>query len=57
MAMTESPELKFAVQHGLGMKALMGCFVCMSFSGSVVELFGDRVALVLGDTHHRLSLR
>jgi len=30
------PELKFAVQHGLGMKALMGCLVCMSFSGSVV---------------------
>ena len=43
------PELNFEVQHMLGlMEAFVGCFVCMSFSGSLVEMLGDRVALVLG---------
>jgi len=42
-------RLNFAVQHWLVAKeALIGCFVSMSFSGSVVEVFGDPVALALG---------
>jgi hypothetical protein len=40
-AMT-TPRLNFEVQHLLGLKeALIGCFVAMSFSWSVVEVFGD----------------
>ena len=36
------------VQHLLGLKeALIGCFVAMSFSRSVVEVFGDEVAFAL----------
>jgi hypothetical protein len=36
------PRLNFVVQHLLGLKeALIGCFVAMSFSGSVVEVFSD----------------
>jgi hypothetical protein len=36
------PRLNFVVQHLLGLKeALIGCFVAMSFSWSVVEMFGD----------------
>ena len=36
------PRLNFVVQHLLGLKeALIGCFVAMSFSWSVVEVFGD----------------
>jgi len=36
------PRLNFVVQHLLGLKeALIGCFVAMSFSGSVVEVFCD----------------
>ena len=38
----EAPRLNFVVQHLLGLKeALIGCFVAMSFSWSVVEVFGD----------------
>jgi hypothetical protein len=37
-----APRLNFVVQHLLGLKkALIGCFVGMSFSWSVVEMFGD----------------
>jgi hypothetical protein len=37
-----APRLNFVVQHLLGLKeALIGCFVAMSFSRSVVEVFGD----------------
>ena len=36
------PRLNFVVQHLLVSKeALIGCFVSMSFSGSVVEVCGD----------------
>ena len=36
-SMTATPELNFEVQHVLVAKeALIGCFVAMSFSGSVV---------------------
>ena len=36
------PRLNFVVQHLLVSKeALFGCFVAMSFSWSVVEVFGD----------------
>ena len=39
---TATPRLNFVVQHLLGLKeALIGCFVAMSFSWSVVEVFGD----------------
>ena len=39
---TNRPRLNFEVQHLLGLKeALIGCFVAMSFSWSVVEVFGD----------------
>jgi hypothetical protein len=42
-------RLNFVVQHLLGLKeALIRCFVAMSFSGSVIEVCGDEVALVLG---------
>ena len=42
-------RLNFAVQHWLvAKKTFIGCFVSMSFSGSVVEVFGDHVALALG---------
>jgi hypothetical protein len=38
----ERPRLNFVVQHFLGLKeALIGCFVAMSFSWSVVGVFGD----------------
>ena len=38
----KGPRLNFEVQHLLGLKeALIGCFVAMSFSGSVVEVLGD----------------
>ena len=38
----KTPRLNFVVQHLLGLKeALIGCFVAMSFSWSVVEVFGD----------------
>jgi class 3 adenylate cyclase len=38
----EEPRLNFVVQHLLGLKeALIGCFVAMSFSWSVIEVFGD----------------
>jgi hypothetical protein len=48
--MTEAPELNFEVQHGLvSMEVLVRCFAGMSFSGSVVEVGGDPVALALGD--------
>ena len=51
------PELNFEVQHGLvSMEALMGCFVSMSFSRSMVEVSGDGVALALGDFGHALAL-
>jgi hypothetical protein len=41
----EMPRLNFEVQHWLVAKeALVGCFVSMSFAGSVVELIGDSVA-------------
>jgi hypothetical protein len=37
-----TPRLNFVVQHLLGLKeALIGCFVAMSFSRSVVEVLGD----------------
>jgi hypothetical protein len=37
-----APRLNFEVQHLLGLKeALIGCFVAMSFSWSVVEVFGN----------------
>ena len=43
------PRLNFEVQHGLVAKeALIGCFVCMSFAGSVVQVLGDGIALGLG---------
>ena len=29
-------------------EALIGCFVCMSFAGSFIEVVGDGVALGLG---------
>jgi hypothetical protein len=36
------PRLNFVVQHLLGLKeALIGCFVAMSFSRSVVEMLGN----------------
>jgi hypothetical protein len=39
---TPTPRLNFVVQHLLGLKeALIGCFVAMSFSWSVIEVFGD----------------
>ena len=45
----KAPRLNFAVQHWLGVKeALIGYFVAMSFSGSVVEVLGDSVAFALG---------
>ena len=54
--MTAKPELNFAVQHWLvGKEALIGCFVCMSFAGSVVEVFGDGVSLILSEGGHALS--
>jgi hypothetical protein len=38
--MSSRPRLNFVVQHLLGLKeALIGCFVAMSFSGSIVEVF------------------
>ena|SRR6266404_4822662 len=38
----KTPRLNFVVQHLLGLKeALIGCLVAMSFSWSVVEVFGD----------------
>jgi hypothetical protein len=38
----QAPRLNFVVQHLLGLKeALIGCFVAMSFSWSVIEVFGD----------------
>ena len=41
-------RLNFEVQHLLGVKeALVGCFVAMSFSWSVIEVLGDEVALAL----------
>jgi hypothetical protein len=37
-----TPRLNFVVQHLLVSKeALIGCFVAMSFSRSVVEVLGD----------------
>jgi hypothetical protein len=37
-----APRLNFVVQHLLGLKeALIGCFVAMSFSWSIIEVFGD----------------
>jgi hypothetical protein len=54
----ETPRLNFAVQHWLARKeALMGCFVCMSFSRSLVQVFCDRVALALGHPGHALPFR
>jgi hypothetical protein len=42
MTSPTAPRLNFEVQHWLGLKeALIGCFVAMSFSWSVVEVFGD----------------
>ena len=50
------PRLNFEVQHLLGLKeALIGCFVAMSFSWSVVEVFGDYVALALGYSGHAFA--
>ena len=52
----ETPRLNFVVQRLLVTKeALIGCFVAMSFSWSVVEVLGDLVALVLGDFGHGYS--
>ncbi len=52
-----SPELNFAVQHWLVAKeALIGCFVCMSFAGPVVEVLSDGVALGLGEGGHAFAL-
>ncbi len=46
--MNEAPRLNFEVRHELvAMEAFIGCFVCMSFSGSVVEVLGDGIALGL----------
>ena len=48
-AMTETPRLNFEVRHELMEKeALIGCFACMSFAGSFIEVVGDGVALGLG---------
>ena len=45
----KSPRLNFEVRHWLVTnEALIRCFVCMSFAGSVVEVLGDGVALGLG---------
>ena len=47
--MTATPRLNFEVRHELMFKeALIGCFVCMSFAGSVVQVLGDGIALGLG---------
>ena len=53
----EPPRLNFVVQHLLGLKeAFIGCFVCMSFAWSVVELFGDVITGALGQGGHALAL-
>ena len=42
-------ELNFEVRHVLRLKeALVWGFVCMSFTGAVVEVLGDGIALPLG---------
>lgn len=44
-----TPEFNFEVQHWLAnMEAFIRCSVCMSFSGSVVELSSDGIAGLLG---------
>ena len=44
-----TPGINFEVRHKLAaMEALIGCFVCMSFSWSVVEFLRDGIALLLG---------
>ena len=49
-------RLNFEVQHLLGLKeALIGCFVAMSFSRSIVEVCGDEIALAVRDSSHALS--
>jgi len=54
---TTGRRLNFEMQHWLVTKeALIGCFVSMSFAGSIVELFGDGVALALGHSGHPLTL-
>lgn len=43
------PRLNFEVRHWLvANEALIGCFVCMSFTWSVIEVLSYRVALGLG---------
>ena len=45
---TATPRLNFEVRHLLvASEALIGCFVFMSFSGSVVEMLSSGVALGL----------
>ena len=45
----QTPRLNFEVRHELMCKeALIGCFVCMSFAGAVVQVVGDGIALGLG---------
>src|SRR5678815_6099952 len=57
MTTTATPRLNFAVQHWLvAKKAFIGCFVSMSFTGSVIEVVGNGVALALGNSGHRLAL-
>ncbi len=42
LVVREGPRLNFVVQHWLGLKeALIGCFVAMSFSWSVIKVLGD----------------
>ena len=39
---SQSPRLNFEVQPMLGLKeALIGCFVAMSFSRSIIKVLGD----------------
>ena len=47
--MNRTPRLNFEVRHELmGKEALIGCFVCMSFAGSFIEVVGDGITLGLG---------
>ena len=49
-------SINFEVQHLLAFKeAFIRRFVSMSFSGSVVELSGDQVALILGERGQALA--
>ena len=57
MSQPTSPRLNFEVQHELVAKeAFIGCFVCMSFAGSFIEVVGDGVALGLSEVSHALAL-